>query len=45
VNDAVVAAPELVNSDPFGEGWLVKVTFSALPTLLSYEEYSAIIGE
>jgi glycine cleavage system H protein len=45
VNDAVVASPELVNSDPFGEGWLVKVTFSALPTLLSYEEYSAIIGE
>ncbi len=45
VNDAVVDAPELVNSDPFGDGWLVKVTFSALPTLLSYQEYSAIIGE
>ena len=37
VNDAVVASPELVNSDPFGEGWLVKVTFSALPALLSYD--------
>ncbi len=45
VNDAVVASPELVNSDPFGEGWLIKVTFSALPTLLSYEDYAAIIGE
>jgi glycine cleavage system H protein len=45
VNDAVVANPELVNSDPFGDGWLVKVTFSALPALLSYQEYSAIVGE
>lgn len=45
VNDAVVASPELVNSDPFGDGWLVKVTFSELPTLLSFQEYSAIIGE
>ena len=25
VNDAVVASPELVNSDPYGEGWLVRV--------------------
>jgi len=45
VNDAVVASPELVNSDPLGEGWLIKVTFESLPALLSYAEYSAIIGE
>lgn len=45
VNDAVVASPELVNSDPLGEGWLIKVTFESLPSLLSYAEYSAIIGE
>ena len=45
VNDAVVDAPELVNSDPFGEGWLVKVTFTELPTLLSYDEYTALTGE
>jgi glycine cleavage system H protein len=45
INDAVVAAPELVNSDPFGEGWLIKVTFSELPALLSYDEYSALVGE
>ena len=44
-NDAVSASPELVNSDPFGEGWLIKVTFESLPALLSYAEYSAIIGE
>jgi glycine cleavage system H protein len=45
VNDAVVAAPELVNSDPFGEGWLIRVTFTELPTLLSYDEYSKLVGE
>ncbi|MET0976887.1 MAG: glycine cleavage system protein GcvH [Leifsonia sp.] len=45
INDAVVASPELVNSDPFGDGWLIKVTFTELPALLSYAEYSAIVGE
>ncbi|GAA1438315.1 glycine cleavage system protein GcvH [Leifsonia poae] len=45
INDAVVDAPELVNTDPFGEGWLVKVAFTQLPTLLSYDEYAAITGE
>jgi glycine cleavage system H protein len=45
INDAVIATPELVNSDPFGGGWLIKVTFTELPTLLSYAEYSALVGE
>ena len=45
INDAVVDAPELVNTDPFGEGWLVKIAFTQLPTLLSYDEYAAITGE
>ncbi|MCU1447069.1 glycine cleavage system protein GcvH [Cryobacterium sp.] len=45
INDAVVDSPELVNSNPLGEGWLIKVTFEALPALLSYAEYTAIIGE
>jgi glycine cleavage system H protein len=44
-NAAVVDSPELVNSDPFGEGWLIKVTFTELPPLLSYAEYSALVGE
>ena len=44
-NEAVVADPSLVNSDPFGAGWLIKVTFSELPALLSYDEYSALVGE
>ncbi len=45
VNDAVVANPELVNSDPFGEGWLIRVSFSELPALLSFDEYTALVGE
>ena len=45
VNDAVVASPELVNSDPFGEGWLIKVSFAELPNLLSFDEYTALVGE
>jgi len=44
-NDAVSANPELVNSDPFGAGWLVKVEFTELPTLLSADEYAALTGQ
>ena len=28
VNDAVAERPELINEDPYGEGWLVKVKLS-----------------
>jgi len=45
VNDAVVAHPELVNSDPFGAGWLIRVRFTELPELLSFAQYSALVGE
>ena len=44
-NDAVVADPSLVNSDPFGAGWLIKVTFTELPALMTYAEYSELVGE
>jgi glycine cleavage system H protein len=45
INDSVVASPDLVNSDPFGEGWLMKVRFTGLPSFLSYDEYTALVGE
>ncbi|HAM25874.1 MAG TPA: glycine cleavage system protein GcvH [Microbacteriaceae bacterium] len=45
INDAVVTSPELVNSDPFGEGWLIKVAFTELPPLLTHAEYSVLVGE
>lgn len=42
INDAVVDTPELVNSSPFDEGWLIKVSYEALPDdLLSAEDYKA----
>jgi glycine cleavage system H protein len=45
-NAAVVDEPSLVNSDPFGEGWLIKVQFDTAPDgLLSWDEYSALVGE
>ena len=45
VNDAVVASPELVNSDPFGDGWLIKIEVSNLPELLTADQYTALTGE
>jgi glycine cleavage system H protein len=45
VNDAVVDSPELVNSDPFGEGWMIKVAFTELPATLDADEYDALVGE
>ncbi len=42
VNQAVVDTPELVNSSPFEDGWLIRASFEALPEdLLSAEEYTA----
>ena len=45
VNQAVVDAPELVNSAPFAEGWLITVRFESLPEdLLDAEGYAALTG-
>lgn len=44
-NQAVVDAPETINSDPYGAGWLIKVRVSSTPALLSADEYRALIGE
>ena len=45
VNSAVTAAPELVNQDAFGAGWLIKVRVDALPELLSAADSDAFTGE
>ncbi len=42
VNEAVASAPETVNSDPLGDGWLVKIEFTELPALLGFDEYKAL---
>ncbi|MHC3000428.1 glycine cleavage system protein GcvH [Microbacterium sp. HJ5] len=46
VNDAAVDDPSLVNSDPFGEGWLVKlkVDAAAVADLLDRDAYVALTG-
>lgn len=41
-NQAVVDDPTLVNSDPFGAGWLIKVRFTELPDLMDAEQYAKI---
>ncbi len=42
-NDAVETAPETINSDPYGDGWLVEVRTSEDVTgLLSPSEYQAL---
>lgn len=51
-NDAVVDAPELVNSDPYGEGWLVEITVAddadldaLLADLLDADGYLQVIAD
>jgi glycine cleavage system H protein len=48
INPALDSSPELVNSDPYGEGWMVKVTVSNpadVDALLDATAYQALIGE
>ncbi|WIX76084.1 glycine cleavage system protein GcvH [Amycolatopsis carbonis] len=46
VNAAVSDSPELINSDPYGEGWLVEIRLddpAGLDALLEAEAYQALI--
>ena len=43
-NQSVVDAPETINADPYGEGWLVTLRVSDPPTLMTADEYRALIG-
>jgi glycine cleavage system H protein len=47
VNPALEKEPELVNSDPYGEGWMVKITLdnpADLENLLTAEAYGKLVG-
>ena len=47
VNAKLDSQPELVNTDPYGDGWMVKVkpqNIADVGGLLSADEYQAIIG-
>lgn len=46
VNEALDGAPDLVNTDPYGQGWMIKIKFSdasEFDNLLTAEQYKEII--
>ncbi|MGQ2982826.1 glycine cleavage system protein GcvH [Flavobacterium sp.] len=46
-NESLETAPETVNSDPYGDGWMVKVKISdasEIEGLLTSEQYKELIG-
>lgn len=48
VNEALDDTPELINEDPYGEGWIVRITMqdaSVLDKMLSASTYLEQIGE
>ena len=47
LNPALSGTPELVNNDPYGEGWMIKMTVANpadLATLLDAAAYEALVG-
>ena len=47
-NEALDGDPALVNKDPYGEGWMVKIKMSApeeVDSLLSADDYAAFIAK
>jgi glycine cleavage system H protein len=47
VNTKLADAPEIVNSDPYGDGWIIKMSVqnpSEIEGLLSVEAYGELIG-
>ncbi|MFE7213991.1 glycine cleavage system protein H [Streptomyces sp. NPDC057611] len=42
INEAAVAAPGLVNTDPFGAGWLFRMRINGTPELLDAAAYAAL---
>jgi glycine cleavage system H protein len=47
VNPLLEKQPELVNTDPYGDGWMIKMTVAdpaAVEQLMSSEAYAAMVG-
>jgi glycine cleavage system H protein len=47
VNPSIDANPELVNKDPYGEGWMIKMTIDNIEDvagLMSAEAYAQVVG-
>jgi len=48
VNDSLEDTPELMNTDPYGDGWIIKMRLadaSGISGLMSADDYRAEIGE
>lgn len=45
INSSLEDAPEKINDDPYGEGWIVKLRTSEEADLLSPEEYEKVVEE
>ncbi|MFY0601024.1 MAG: glycine cleavage system protein GcvH [Cyclobacteriaceae bacterium] len=46
INEKLESEPEIVNNDPYGEGWMIKVKIGDKgDKLLSAEAYKELIGE
>jgi glycine cleavage system H protein len=48
VNDAIVDSPEVINEDPYGEAWMIRIEPSSadeLDDLLSAEDYEKYLEE
>ncbi|HXA02897.1 MAG TPA: glycine cleavage system protein GcvH [Cytophagaceae bacterium] len=48
LNPAVEATPELVNTDPYGKGWVIKISLkdkAEIDQLLSADDYKKLIGQ
>ena len=48
INDALESSPELVNSDPYGEGWIYELEpddLAAVADLLDADSYAELIGD
>ena len=47
INEALIDSPELINNDPYGDGWVMKVKLddpSELDQLMDAETYTASLG-
>jgi glycine cleavage system H protein len=45
VNEALNDAPEKINEEPYGDGWIIRIRVSEEADLLSAEEYEKVLEE
>ncbi|MGA0865966.1 MAG: glycine cleavage system protein GcvH [Candidatus Nanopelagicaceae bacterium] len=45
VNDELNSQPEIMNRNPYSEGWIAEVRVDALGELLTATDYRALVGE